>query len=64
MSILRLFYKLFGTVSFALILMDLRHIIHMPGWLFILLLLILAISIGIFFYLQRTPSGVSTDYKN
>lgn len=64
MRMLRLFYKLFGTISFALILMDLRKIIHMPGWLFILLCLVLAISIGIFFYLQRKQPRHSTDNRN
>ncbi|MFC3524810.1 hypothetical protein CHL76_08600 [Marinococcus halophilus] len=64
MKVLRLAYKLFGTISFALILMDLRHIIDIPGGLFILLCLILAISIGVFFYLQRKQSSASTDDGN
>lgn len=59
-----MFYKLFGTISFALILMDVRKIIHMPGWLFLSLCLVLAISIGIFFYLQRKQPSHSADDRN
>ncbi|WP_298785510.1 hypothetical protein [uncultured Marinococcus sp.] len=64
MNVLRLAYKLLGIISFAFILMDLRHIIDIPGGLFILLCLVLASSIGIFFYLQRRQSSTSTDDGN
>lgn len=64
MKVLRLAYKLLGTISFAFILMDLCHIIDIPRGLFILLSLVLASSIGIFFYLQRRQSSTSTDDGN